>query len=546
LDEERVTNRLLDFGFDRVEAEAYLFLLRAGFCPASLVARKLGINRMKAYRILKALEERGLVEVIIGRPVKFVATPIKEALDQKIEEVRVKVSGLEKSKEDIMEYWKNLTNGVKPSVEEPRFRIFQGRQQVYDLILKMFENAKVEIRLITTGNDLDRLFLSGMDDKLKDLVDDGVRTRVLTQVDEQMLESLENYLGFAEIRHIPFPTTMRFIIIDESEVLTTFAMDDSMSMTTQRDIGLWTNAINYVKAMKTFFDAQWGVALDAREVVNAVKVGISPGKIRIIGTNEEYIKTYKDMIESSTEEIIILKNQLQTLPITIEGLQAASDRGIKIRLLTQVDFNSLTDIKQILRLAQVKHDTTGINLRLLIIDREEVMVHIPRWEEMGQAIWSNLKDYVDAMLQVFEDRWVDGIPAQEILPRFLSQQVFMESLKLAKKALEEAGWVVEVPGRVVGASGVEHSFSLVAKSLVQPDRPLVLDMLVEEDAIGQIVMLSVKVRDVKPVVQLLASNRPLDEGEARLADLYGIRPIYAADAQQLPTKIMEEANRILK
>ena len=49
------------FGFSRDEAEAYLLLLRAGPCPAGIVSRKLGIDRMKAYRTLKALEERGLV-----------------------------------------------------------------------------------------------------------------------------------------------------------------------------------------------------------------------------------------------------------------------------------------------------------------------------------------------------------------------------------------------------------------------------------------------------------------------------------------------------
>ena len=537
--------KLLDFGFDRVEAEAYLFLLRAGPCPARFVARKLGINRMKAYRKLKTLEERGLVEVIVGRPVKFVATSINEALDRHIEEVKVKVSGLEKTKKEIMDYWKELNSIVEASLEEPRFRIFQGRQQVYDLIFKMFEKAKAEIRLITTGKDLYRLFLSGIDDKLKDLDDEGVRTRLLTQVDQHGLEAVENYLGFAEIRHITLPTTMRFAIIDESEALTTFAMDNSMSMTTQEDTGLWTNALNYVKAMKTFFDALWRAAPDAREVVNAVKAGRVPKEIRIIGTQEEYIETYKDMVESSKEEIIIIINQFRDLPMNIQGLQATSDSGVKIRLLTRVSLDSLPDINRILELAQIMHDTTATNLRLLIVDRREVLLYIPHWEGMGQAVWSNLKAYVDTMVQVFEDRWIEGVPAQEIL-QLVSQQVLIEGLKLAKNALEGTGWVVEVPGRLVGNSGVEHTFSLVAKRPDRPDRPLVLDLLFEEEALEQIAILSVKVKDVKPLVQLLAANRPLDKGEVRLADLYGIRIIYAAEDQQLATKIMDEANSIFK
>ena len=75
LSKKTVVDRLLDFGFSNDEAEIYFFLLRTGPCPASLVSRRLRFNRVKAYRILKALEEKGAVGAIIGRPTKFVATP---------------------------------------------------------------------------------------------------------------------------------------------------------------------------------------------------------------------------------------------------------------------------------------------------------------------------------------------------------------------------------------------------------------------------------------------------------------------------------------
>ncbi|NIU39382.1 hypothetical protein GWN65_05290, partial [Candidatus Bathyarchaeota archaeon] len=51
---EKVIKGLLSFGLTNDEAEAYIFLLRAGACAAGNLARKLRINRMKAYRILKA------------------------------------------------------------------------------------------------------------------------------------------------------------------------------------------------------------------------------------------------------------------------------------------------------------------------------------------------------------------------------------------------------------------------------------------------------------------------------------------------------------
>jgi sugar-specific transcriptional regulator TrmB len=397
LAEESVVENLLEFGFTRVEAKIYLFLLRVGPCPAGLVANKLGGNRMKAYRTLKVLQERGLVEVAVGRPVKFVALPLNETLDRLLEESRARFSNLEESKKKIMEYWAKLPK-AEALVEEPKFRILQGRQRVYEMLLKMCERAKVEIRLATTENDLYRLSFAGIEDKLRGLHREGVRTLVLTQVDEQGVEAVKNYLGFAEVRHTALSTNMRFVTIDESESLTAFAMDDSMSMNTQNDEGLWTNAFSYVKTMKASFE----------------------------------------------------------------------------------------------------------------------------------ALWSR------------------GIPAKEILLKLMAQQKLMEGLNIAKKALEEAGWVVDVPGRIAGESGVVHSFNLVAKHADQLDRPLALDLLTHEEVLYQLVALTVKVMDVKLAGQFIVATRPLDERVLRLADQYGIRPIYADKAAELAAKIIDETNRILK
>ena len=546
LAQERIIEELLDFGLATDEAEAYLLLLRAGPCSASVVSRKLGVNRMKAYRTLKALEEKGAVQQIIGRPVRYVANPLEAALERHIEEAKVKVSELEKSKNEIMEHWKKSFIGVEALAEEPRFRIFQGRQQVYDLLLQMCQRAKEEIRLITTINDLFRMSFAGIEDELKDLDYDQVKKRLLTQVGQHGLEAVEDYMGFAEVRHITLPSAMRFVIIDESEVLTTFAMDDSMSMSTQGDTGLWTNASNYVKAMKAFFDAQWRTAPDAREVVDAVRTGRAPHELRIIGTREEYSGTYKAMVESSNEEVIIMNNHLEEIPITVQDLQAISERGVKTRLLTQVDLEGLPEIDQIYRSVQVRHKDSATDLRILIVDGREVLLQIPYFEGMRQAVWFNLKTYVDTMVQVFNSYWIDSVPAREILPKLVNQKTLTECLELAKKSLEGTGWIVRVPGKLTGESGLEHSFSLVANHPDQPSKRLSVDMLTEEKPLGRILTLSAKVMDAKPAAQLLAATRPLDKEDRRLAELYGITLIYASETQRLVAKIMDEANRILR
>ena len=545
MSDQEATAELIDFGFTKNEAEIYIFILRAGACPARVVARKFGINRMKAYRTLKALETRGVIQSTLERPVKFAAVPLTKVLDNYIEETRRKIPSLEENRKKIIEYYQKIHTTISAPEEEPKFRIIQGRQQVYDLFLQMSQRAQKQIRLLTTTNDLRRLSLAGVDDKLKDLKHDSLSTLILTQADQEAGQDLENYLTFAEVHHMSLPATVRFAIIDESEVLTTFAMDDSMSITTQADIGLWTNASDFVMAIKTFFDAVWKTAPDAREVIEATKHGTTFQEIRLIRTQDEYIETYRSMIDSSKEELLILAKDPRSLSIATENLKAIMTRGVNIRLLTQVSMSNLPDIEAMSPPIQIAHETSTTDLSLLVIDGKETLLHIPYPEGKGQSIWSNLKTYVDTMTQIFESYWKEGIQLKDILPKLVTRQVLTEGVRLAKTKLEADGWTVDLPGRLVGDSMTVHIFELVAKRPDRLDKTLTVDFLVDEPPINQLIMLYAKGMDVKLTSQIMLSVNRLSTREQNTARQYGIKLISEIEPQQLASRIVDEANALV-
>lgn len=541
--EERVIKGLLDFDFTKKEAEAFVFLLTAGPSPARLVARKLNVSRMKAYRLLKVLKSRDLVEATMERPKRFVATPLKTALDSHVEEAQGKVSGLVEKEREIMGDWEKV-NKVEAVVEESKFRIVQGRQQVYDFLYQMCERAENEICLYVTGNDLYRFSFAGIDDRLKGLAQSGLKMRILTQIDQLGVEEVESYLGFSSVRQIELSSPLRLAIIDESEVLTTFKMEDSMSMTTRDDTGLWTNAPNYVLAMKAFFDESWRTALDAHEVLDAIKAGRAPQESRIIGTREEYAVAYEKMIGSGKEEIVIMTKRLQDLPVTIQCLKDATDRGVKIRLHSSFDMNSLKAVEGLLASNSFRHGQNLADFQLLIVDHSRALLYIPYWEGAGQAIWSNSRMYVETMIQVFENKWGNGVPAENVFAGLVGQQVLEEALEIAGVELQGGGWIVESPGLLENGAGSEHSFSLVASNPDRRDRPLVIDSLTEERALDQIASLSAKAIEVKASAKMLVSTMFFDKVENELADLYGVSLIFDADPQRLAVKIVEEIDKI--
>ena len=541
--EKTVIDRLMDFGFSRDEAGIYLELLKTGPCSASVVSRKLRLNRVKTYRIIKALEEKGAVEAIMGRPTRFVATSLEKMTNQLLEEERKRILEMEADREEVIEYWSKMQTSLEP-LEEPRFRILQGRKQIYDFLIRMFERAETEISIMTTRNDLQRFSFYGVSDPLES---GNLAKRLLTQVDRHGIETIENLLDFAEVRHIPLTTAMRLVIVDGSEVLNTFAMEDSMSMTTQRDIGLWTNAHNYVESMKVFFSSLWSAAPDARQVSEAVKAGKVPKRIRIIGTLQEYNETYRAMVESSKEEARIIEKDVSRIPLSIRDMQGIMGRGVKIEVLTQVDASSIAYASQLAKYAQVRHQQTYMpELQLLVVDQREVLLRVPHLKTYGYTTWSNLEPHVQTMMQIFRDKWTNSVPAAEILPKLATEQKLLEGLRFAEKSLQALDWITEVPGQLATTTGTKILFTLVAKHKERPLKPLALDLLVEEDALGQIVELKAKARSVGASPQILASTRPFYKEESKLADLYGITLIYAIDPDDLATKIVNEARRVLE
>jgi len=298
--------------------------------------------------------------------------------------------------------------------------------------------------------------------------------------------------------------------------------------------------------MKVFFRSLWSAAPDARQVVEAVKAGKTPQRIRMIGTQDEHAETYKNMVESSNEEAIIMEEHISRIPLTLQDLREITDRGVRMRILTRGDLDSFTDISQLVKYAQVKHKSTLPELQLLIVDQREALVNIPHLESYDYTTWSNMKPYVQTMMQVFKDNWIDGLPAQDILPKLTIQKKLLVGLRLAEKSLQALDWTVDVPGLITTEEGSKSSFSLVARHRDQHLRPLVLDLLVEDDALGQILELKAKTMRLSPCSQLLASTRPFYKEESNLADLYSIKLIYAVDPETLTSRILDEANRILE
>jgi len=535
---DSLSEKLIDFGFTKEEAEVYVFLSSMGPSPARVISRRFDINRMRAYRTLKSLEEKGLVERIIGRPMRFVANPLKESLSKYIDGFRERLTELENREEDIIEDWTRISDASSEQVEEPRFRIFEGRQQIYELIVQMCGRASSEICIVTTKRDLHRLALMGIDERLRTVSNEGIRVRVLTQVEGPDFGEMDYFSDFAEIRHVPLPAPVRFVTIDERETLTTTSMEDTMSLTTHDDAGLWTNAPSYNSAMKVFFGALWRLATKASVIIEALQTGITPQEIRVIRTDQDFQETFLGMIAKSGASVQIMASKIDDLPFTMEEIQGSIGEGVNVEIMTHLDMDGLKDIGEFFEKADVKHSLSPFDLQLLVVDEKEALMNIPSLRSLDKAVWSNLDPYVDTLTRVFEDYWGRGELADDIISRLASQREYLENLNEIKATMELKGWQVESPGTLVGQSGVEHTFNLVASNPENPGRVLAIDILLEETAFNHIIRLGARNMDLKPRTLMLVSRRGFGKQEEELANLYGIELVFNESAEKLAQELV--------
>jgi two-component system, OmpR family, sensor histidine kinase VicK len=95
-----------------------------------------------------------------------------------------------------------------------------------------------------------------------------------------------------------------------------------------------------------------------------------------------------------------------------EATRLVKEKGIKIRIITEVKETNLTSVKQLLELYEVRH-IEGIKGNFGILDRRQyiVMMFSSYDKPPEQTLFSNSKKFVEQQQYVFDTLWERAIPA---------------------------------------------------------------------------------------------------------------------------------------
>jgi sugar-specific transcriptional regulator TrmB len=182
--ERESTDLLTDFGLTPYQAKVYLAAVKLGPAAAGKIAKVAGVRREEVYRTLPKLEKAGLIERILGRPIKVRALPIEDALSilvkRKEEAARKELADLESKKEDLIESLVTDRELVEVEEDTTQFVLVSERDTVAKRMESLIEQATDVIDLVDTVNNVVR-FLLAYEDSLLKSVKSNVHVRILTE-----------------------------------------------------------------------------------------------------------------------------------------------------------------------------------------------------------------------------------------------------------------------------------------------------------------------------------------------------------------------------
>jgi sugar-specific transcriptional regulator TrmB len=257
---ERIENILQEHGLSKNEAKVYLHLALSKERKASEISEALKLHRTDTYRTLQDLEKKGLVSSVFEKPLKFIATPLDQAVDALVEAKKLRIQRLERKRQTLMELWQSLP---KPETEEQGrevFQILQGEEQIDLKATEITQNAQKEIKVYASEEDLPGLYHSGFIETIEKLSKKKLDIKFLTN-DSSKSRFFAEKMKLLNKRIAPPGTAVpSFILADQKQLL---FMIRKISGANRRKTArpkiaaLWTNYEAFIKALSALFNQLW-------------------------------------------------------------------------------------------------------------------------------------------------------------------------------------------------------------------------------------------------------------------------------------------------
>ena len=420
---EEAARELSSFGLTGNQARAYIVLVKLGVAPVSKIAQLSKIRREEIYRITPKLERLGLVERILGKPTRYKAISLEEALSillkYRQEESEKKIAELAEKKVSLLKELKPLENKKVLADEEEEkgahFILILDRDKSLRKLISMTDAAEKEIVLTATGNDIQYGVSQNYDDALRIVLMRGVKVRILLTIDEinesllYFAQEIEAFRDIIEVRHVD-QLRVHIMVVDDKETSIGTYLDPN----TKEVVNLWTDHPSFVDAMKDVFERQWRESVDIKSRIEYLRTGKPVERTEVLRERDkiyEYLRACRSKIKSN----LLMMGDATLVKLFKRAFMSASlelkNRGVRVRLLTNINENNLEIAEELAKHFEVRH-LNRIYMRAVLGDEEIGFSWITIKAMPEAGIYSNNPEIVRMLWEIAEDAWNNAVDTQ--------------------------------------------------------------------------------------------------------------------------------------
>lgn len=261
-------------GMDELEGQIYITLLRTGPITASGVAKELGLDRAKTYRIIDKLSNEGLVSIAFSSPKMCIPIDPENILTMILERKEQEIKKIQETGKKIIDRVKDV---AVPSVftNVPAYRVIQGTEKIYSNIEKILDMNSEIIYIVTTSEDIAKMYHSNIPEKMTLFEMRGGSVRLIVDSNDKMIIPFLKRINATETRLGKLPSRGRMIVSKNNQMIISQDSEHNSSFSTESDYAMSTNAPEMVDNIFTLCTFLW----DSSKKINLTK--ILPEKVKL-------------------------------------------------------------------------------------------------------------------------------------------------------------------------------------------------------------------------------------------------------------------------
>ena len=262
---EKTMDALKGIGLNLYERKIWVSLLAKGTATAGELAEMSNVPRSRCYDTLESLADKGLVVIQPGKPIKFVAVPPEQALENVKKKIEEKLRSLQAKVDEIKnsEILRELNQVYQKSIKivhpEEMTGTLKGKFMFYRQFENMVKNAKKKINILASPQILNEIFSNYLD-LLREARERGIDINIAVTT-TQPLDILQPLSQIAKVKVLSpktLPVYGNLVLVDEKELLFDLT---SPKVNVAEGVALWTKSEHATSnLMEPFFKLIWDKA----------------------------------------------------------------------------------------------------------------------------------------------------------------------------------------------------------------------------------------------------------------------------------------------